>query len=221
MNFFPTMYPDCCLKETNYTCPKCGDGFCSEDHFKKLKFVHDYQCGKKVMFYEVEPGEKAVKVSPVEVIGSPMYRMVRTLWALGIGMKTVDGRQQFNCSQKVIQVDASSWLITMWNPDATTENPFFNFGVKGNALIVLIKSENGIKYFGSVPPPKEITRLLDVPVIHGCVACHKVEGVRKCGQCKYASYCSIDCQKKDWPTHKLECVKAKEFKSSSVKKESV
>ncbi|CAL8243514.1 unnamed protein product [Lota lota] len=31
------------------------------------------------------------------------------------------------------------------------------------------------------------------------------EGLSKCGKCKQAFYCDVDCQKGDWPMHKLEC----------------
>uniref|UniRef100_A0A6I8NTC0 [histone H3]-lysine(4) N-trimethyltransferase n=1 Tax=Ornithorhynchus anatinus TaxID=9258 RepID=A0A6I8NTC0_ORNAN len=31
------------------------------------------------------------------------------------------------------------------------------------------------------------------------------EGLSKCGRCKQAFYCNVECQKEDWPTHKLEC----------------
>lgn len=31
------------------------------------------------------------------------------------------------------------------------------------------------------------------------------EGLSKCGRCKQAFYCNVDCQKSDWPMHKLEC----------------
>uniref|UniRef100_A0AAY4D1D9 [histone H3]-lysine(4) N-trimethyltransferase n=1 Tax=Denticeps clupeoides TaxID=299321 RepID=A0AAY4D1D9_9TELE len=31
------------------------------------------------------------------------------------------------------------------------------------------------------------------------------EGLSKCGKCKQAYYCNVDCQKGDWPMHKLEC----------------
>lgn len=31
------------------------------------------------------------------------------------------------------------------------------------------------------------------------------EGLSKCGKCKQAYYCNVDCQKGDWPMHKPEC----------------
>ncbi|XP_058525164.1 N-lysine methyltransferase SMYD2 [Ochotona princeps] len=31
------------------------------------------------------------------------------------------------------------------------------------------------------------------------------EGLSKCGRCKQAFYCDVECQKEDWPMHKLEC----------------
>ncbi|XP_058144003.1 N-lysine methyltransferase SMYD2 isoform X2 [Dasypus novemcinctus] len=34
--------------------------------------------------------------------------------------------------------------------------------------------------------------------------CRK-EGLSKCGRCKQAFYCNVECQKEDWPMHKLEC----------------
>ncbi|KAK2501046.1 hypothetical protein MC885_002319 [Smutsia gigantea] len=33
----------------------------------------------------------------------------------------------------------------------------------------------------------------------------KKEGLSKCGRCKQAFYCNVECQKEDWPMHKLEC----------------
>uniref|UniRef100_A0A8C6KWY8 [histone H3]-lysine(4) N-trimethyltransferase n=1 Tax=Nothobranchius furzeri TaxID=105023 RepID=A0A8C6KWY8_NOTFU len=32
------------------------------------------------------------------------------------------------------------------------------------------------------------------------------EDLFKCGKCKQAHYCNVDCQRGDWPMHKLECV---------------
>ncbi|XP_066529199.1 N-lysine methyltransferase SMYD2-A [Hoplias malabaricus] len=39
-----------------------------------------------------------------------------------------------------------------------------------------------------------------------CEFCFKrKESLSKCGKCKQAYYCNVECQKGDWPMHKLEC----------------
>ncbi|XP_059136622.1 N-lysine methyltransferase SMYD2 isoform X2 [Peromyscus eremicus] len=41
---------------------------------------------------------------------------------------------------------------------------------------------------------------------HHCECCFaRKEGLSKCGRCKQAFYCDAECQKEDWPLHKLEC----------------
>jgi len=40
-----------------------------------------------------------------------------------------------------------------------------------------------------------------------CFVCSKEGKLKRCASCKIATYCSIDCQKKDWPTHKQICKK--------------
>ncbi|XP_075781307.1 N-lysine methyltransferase SMYD2 isoform X3 [Pelodiscus sinensis] len=41
---------------------------------------------------------------------------------------------------------------------------------------------------------------------HHCECCFaRKEGLSKCGRCKQAFYCNVECQKEDWPMHKLEC----------------
>ena len=41
---------------------------------------------------------------------------------------------------------------------------------------------------------------------HHCECCFaRKEGLSKCGRCKQAFYCDVECQKEDWPLHKLEC----------------
>lgn len=40
-----------------------------------------------------------------------------------------------------------------------------------------------------------------------CYGCKKrLEKVLKCGRCGYGRYCSKECQKRCWPTHKLQCI---------------
>lgn len=38
-----------------------------------------------------------------------------------------------------------------------------------------------------------------------CCSCAKPDSGLACSRCKKAIYCGPDCQKKDWPTHKLTC----------------
>jgi len=42
-----------------------------------------------------------------------------------------------------------------------------------------------------------------------CVVCYKFTrgDMKRCSQCKKVWYCSAACQKKDWSSHKLECIK--------------
>lgn len=40
-----------------------------------------------------------------------------------------------------------------------------------------------------------------------CHTCGKNTKCKKCGKCKEVSYCSKECQKKDWKRHKNECCK--------------
>ncbi|XP_064411656.1 N-lysine methyltransferase SMYD2 [Latimeria chalumnae] len=37
------------------------------------------------------------------------------------------------------------------------------------------------------------------------------EGLSKCGRCKQAFYCNVECQRGDWPMHKLECSSMRTF----------
>uniref|UniRef100_A0A673N7Q7 [histone H3]-lysine(4) N-trimethyltransferase n=1 Tax=Sinocyclocheilus rhinocerous TaxID=307959 RepID=A0A673N7Q7_9TELE len=38
-----------------------------------------------------------------------------------------------------------------------------------------------------------------------CCFTRSAEGLSKCGKCKQAYYCNVECQRGDWPMHKLEC----------------
>lgn len=41
-----------------------------------------------------------------------------------------------------------------------------------------------------------------------CFICH-VPTKNTCSQCRVINYCSLECQAKDWPRHKLTCAKNK------------
>ena len=42
-----------------------------------------------------------------------------------------------------------------------------------------------------------------------CNTCKKqLPKMKRCGRCGFAYYCSVECQRKDWPRHKEGCMKA-------------
>ncbi|KAM0417189.1 hypothetical protein ACHAPT_012826 [Fusarium lateritium] len=48
---------------------------------------------------------------------------------------------------------------------------------------------------------------------HGvCVMCNAKTGARRCARCESTQYCSVECQRADWPMHKLVC---KQFQTAS------
>ncbi|XP_050195341.1 tudor domain-containing protein 1 [Myiozetetes cayanensis] len=61
-----------------------------------------------------------------------------------------------------------------------------------------------------VPPPKSGT-------CHHC----GLYGTLRCSQCMQTYYCSADCQRKDWPTHKIVCDPIKQNTSNNKTKEGV
>ena len=39
-----------------------------------------------------------------------------------------------------------------------------------------------------------------------CRTCDKSVGLSRCARCHAISYCSVQCQRKDWPRHKYNCL---------------
>ena len=60
---------------------------------------------------------------------------------------------------------------------------------------------------------------ITLPQPKSCNTCqaHKDELLR-CTRCKDVYYCNVDCQKQDWPSHKLKCSKSSS-KIQTVKEE--
>ena len=54
---------------------------------------------------------------------------------------------------------------------------------------------------------------------HHCRQCTRTEEFRllKCGHCKKASYCSVECQKEHWGKHKIFCKKYMDLKNEKKK----
>lgn len=51
---------------------------------------------------------------------------------------------------------------------------------------------------------------------NACLACGKTgASLLRCGRCKLANFCSVECQKKAWPTHKEHCSRASKLPASS------
>jgi hypothetical protein len=47
--------------------------------------------------------------------------------------------------------------------------------------------------------------ILQVPAHSTCQTCKKPQAKHKCSVCRFARYCSKECQKKDWKNHKKTC----------------
>ena len=47
--------------------------------------------------------------------------------------------------------------------------------------------------------------VLSVIVTKVCKVCNNI-GKKKCGRCLSARYCSYECFRRDWPSHKVSCV---------------
>ena len=50
------------------------------------------------------------------------------------------------------------------------------------------------------------------PLVPSCAVCDKSDSpLKKCSQCSSVFYCSVDCQKADWKSHKSNCINAEVY----------
>ncbi|KAJ7440827.1 hypothetical protein B0H11DRAFT_2098446 [Mycena galericulata] len=62
------------------------------------------------------------------------------------------------------------------------------------------------KYHKSFSTSPKALREVRAKGKQACAVCGNIKyELRRCGKCKHASYCSKECQKADWPTHKFAC----------------
>ncbi|KAJ7498301.1 hypothetical protein B0H11DRAFT_2276018 [Mycena galericulata] len=65
------------------------------------------------------------------------------------------------------------------------------------------------KYHKSFSTSPKALREVRAKGKQACAVCGNIKyELRRCGKCKHASYCSKECQKADWSTHKFACTTA-------------
>jgi hypothetical protein len=79
---------------------------------------------------------------------------------------------------------------------------------------------NGFGGFESAETPADFTR--DDPIhamchVHDCYSSTPKEALKLCSRCKVVSYCSRECQMKDWPDHKKHCKVLAELRKDKAK----
>jgi hypothetical protein len=52
-------------------------------------------------------------------------------------------------------------------------------------------------------------RIPKTGVCYGCGMNFECKYLKKCTRCNLAHYCGVECQRKEWPRHKIECNKYK------------
>jgi len=68
--------------------------------------------------------------------------------------------------------------------------------------------EEFAKYFETNPdhaPNDDVNRRVLFLIKNRCMKCDRRGPVAKCGGCEFQRYCSSECQRRDWKTHKKNC----------------
>ncbi|KAJ7086302.1 hypothetical protein C8R43DRAFT_311939 [Mycena crocata] len=74
-----------------------------------------------------------------------------------------------------------------------------------------VSSKNKKFHKSAITPAKDRRDRRDITkqICAGCMTLTDTGGeLLRCGRCKHTSYCSKECQRKDWPTHKPTCREA-------------
>jgi len=68
-----------------------------------------------------------------------------------------------------------------------------------SSLLQLSEPQNSTFY-------EELRNKLEIKVCHKCETKETTTlNLKACSRCRQVYYCGVDCQKKDWPQHKLLC----------------
>ncbi|KAG0692696.1 hypothetical protein DFH29DRAFT_471778 [Suillus ampliporus] len=79
-------------------------------------------------------------------------------------------------------------------------------GVARTVQVELVTHPNRDDHFRAVAAPSEYLKANQKKLRVTCTQCLKtLEKPQKCAKCKSVWYCSRECQKKHWPTHKPTC----------------
>jgi hypothetical protein len=83
--------------------------------------------------------------------------------------------------------------------DCKTQN--LQYKRKPNGMIVAIHNPYAVVVPISVL--EELKKKGELPTL--CGVCSEVAS-KRCGRCRGVTYCSVECQKLDWKTHRFNCV---------------
>ena len=75
-----------------------------------------------------------------------------------------------------------------------------------NGKLASIKAEaEGNRYVIELIEEKITISVRQENLSYACYKCHKADAAQFCGKCRFASYCSGECQRIHWKVHKAIC----------------